>query len=211
MRHEVSEKGQKTLPAHDFRAFIAISLSPEIQRGLGQTIDSLKHLMPGAPVRWVKPQNIHLTIKFLGNVPLSNQEVLTRSMASETGRHPAFELSVGGLGVFPTIRRPKVVWVGVQAPDELTALYKGIESEMARLGFTPEPRPFSPHLTLGRVSHQAGSDDYEVIARAIKQSKVDFLGALRVCSLELFRSDLKPEGPVYSRLFSAPLMDQAAS
>lgn len=211
MKHQASANQPNPPSAHNIRAFIAITLSPEIHRGLAQIMDSLKSIMPDAPVRWVKPQNVHLTIKFLGNISFSNQELLTRGLVSESKRHAAFELSVGGLGVFPNFRRPKVIWVGVQAPEELFALHKGVEGEMARLGYAPEPRPFSPHLTLGRVSRNASPRDNEVIASAIRQSQAEFLGALRVVSLELFRSDLKPEGPLYSRLFSARLLDQTVS
>jgi 2'-5' RNA ligase len=197
-----------SLSSNVFRAFIAITLSPEIQLGLAQTIDNLQNQLRRAPIRWVQPRNIHLTVKFLGNVSAANQGLLTRCLVAEASRHTAFELSIGGLGVFPTLNRPKVIWVGIEAPAELLMIHKGIEGEMARLGYAPEPRAFSPHLTLGRVSRNVRSDEYQLISSAINQSKVGFLGALRVSSLELIRSDLKPDGAIYTRLFSASLADK---
>jgi 2'-5' RNA ligase len=188
-----------------FRAFIAVSLSQEIHHNLAQVIDSLKKKMPGSPVRWVQAGNIHLTLKFLGDVSISNQELLTKVLLTEVSRHPSFELSVGELGVFPTMRRPKVIWVGVEAPQELFALQRGLESEMARLGYAPEERPFSPHLTLGRISRNAVPGDFQVMVDALSSCKVGFLGAVRVQTVELYRSDLKPTGAVYTRLFSAAL------
>lgn len=192
------------------RAFIAIALPPEIHHDLDNLIKDLKSRMPHAPIRWVQAQNIHLTIKFLGNVSVANQDLLISSLTSEASRHTTFELSVGKLGVFPSIHHPKVIWVGIEAPDELYALHRGVESEMARLGYAPEERLFSPHLTLGRVSRNASSEEFQQISHALSQCKVGFLGALRVHSLELFRSDLKPSGAVYTRLISAPLLINAA-
>lgn len=190
------------------RAFIAISLSPEIHQKLGQLMDGLRARLPRAPVRWVQPQNIHLTVKFLGDVSTASQEMLTKMLAAEASRHPCFEVSVGELGVFPSPHRPKIIWVGVEAPQELHGLYRLVENEMMRLGYAPEERPFSPHLTIGRVSRSAKPEEYRQIGETVKESKVGFLGALRVTSVELFRSDLRPGGAVYTRLFSAPLMNE---
>jgi len=187
------------------RAFIAISLSDEIQRSLDQVISNIRGRLPGKPIRWVVSTNIHLTLKFLGDVSISNLELLTKMLVAEVSRHPCFEISVGKLGVFPSIHRPHVIWVGVEAPHELGALHRGIDVEMTRLGYSQEAREFSPHLTLGRVSRSANSQDYQQIAQVLGTCKVGFLGALRVQSVDLYRSDLRPSGAVYTRLHSAML------
>jgi RNA 2',3'-cyclic 3'-phosphodiesterase len=187
------------------RAFIAISLSSEIHQQLHQVISGLKSRLPESPIRWVPANNIHLTLKFLGDVSVSNQEILTKMMRAEVSRHASFEISVGELGVFPSLRRPHVIWVGVEAPQELYLLHHGIETEMYRLGYAAEDRSFSPHLTLGRVSRNARSNDYYPISEVLSGYKVGFLGALRVQSIDLYRSDLHPDGAVYTCLFSAPL------
>lgn len=188
------------------RAFIAITLSNEINQRLDQVLDGLKSRLPATPVRWVQASNIHLTIKFLGDVSHANLELLTEMLDAETSRHAPFEISIGKLGVFPSIRRPKVIWVGVEAPSELSALHHGIEQEAARLGYAPEAREFSPHLTLGRVSRNADPDDYHRIADVLSAFKIGFLGALRVASVDLYKSELNPKGAVYSKLFHARMV-----
>lgn len=189
------------------RAFIAISLSDEVHRGLEQVLQDIKGRLPAGVVRWVPGKNIHLTIKFLGDVSLASQEMLTTMLRTEAARHLPFEFSVGGLGAFPTPRRPRVIWVGVQAPSELASLQRGVESEMARLGYEPEERPFSPHLTLGRVTRNADPADLQRLSSVLETYKVGFLGVTRVQAIHLFRSDLQTGGAVYTRLYSAPLSE----
>jgi 2'-5' RNA ligase len=187
------------------RAFIAIDLNSDVRQGLGKVMDQLRQQLEVAPVRWVPPENIHLTLKFLGDVSLANLEMLKKIMQSEASSYHPFDLSVGGLGAFPNSRNPRVVWVGVEAPPELGALQRSIEAAMERLGYGREERPFSAHLTLGRVSRNANSHDAHVIGEAIESTKVGFLGMVQVLEVHLFRSDLKPSGAVYSRIFSTPL------
>jgi 2'-5' RNA ligase len=189
------------------RAFIAISLSPEIRRSLDEVSNKLKERLPDVPVRWVPADNIHLTIKFLGDVSVSNIEMLQKILGTEACQHTPFEFSVGNLGAYPSISRPRVIWVGVEAPDELHALQRGIEAETARLGYAREKRAYSPHLTLGRVSRNADASDTRCIRKVLKNCTIGFLGAARVQEVHLYRSELQPGGAVYSQIFSAPFAD----
>jgi RNA 2',3'-cyclic 3'-phosphodiesterase len=185
------------------RAFIAIELSPEIYARLNEVEEQLQQRLEAGVIRWVPAQNIHLTLKFLGDVSLANLEVLKKILESEAGKHAPFEISVGDLGAFPSIRRPRVVWIGVQAPQDLNGLQRGIETEMAGLGYAPEDREFSPHLTLGRISRNASSAELKGIGDVLATQKVGYLGATRVTNVNLFRSDLKPGGAIYSKLMVA--------
>jgi 2'-5' RNA ligase len=187
------------------RAFIAIRLSEEIHLGLEHVLQDLKSRLPGGAVRWVPGKNIHLTIKFLGDVSLTSLDLLTTMLQTEAARHPQFDFSVGGLGAFPSPRRPRVIWVGVEAPPELVSLHRGVETEMARLGYAPEERPFSAHLTLGRVTRNADPGDLHQLSKVLEAYKVGFLGVTRVQAIDLFRSDLQPSGAIYTRLHSASL------
>jgi len=189
------------------RAFIAIDLTPEILQHLEQVSVQLKKRLEGVPVRWVPVDNIHLTLKFLGDVSLANVDMLKKTMQSEVEGHHSFEISVGGLGAYPSPRRPRVVWVGVEAPAELTAIQNGVESAMARLGYAREERPFSPHLTLGRVSRNAVGRDERLICESIETIKLGFLGVARVNTVHLYKSDLHPNGAVYTRLFTSSLKE----
>ncbi len=186
------------------RAFIAIELTPAIQEQLGQVISRLQERTPRA-VRWVAARNIHLTLKFLGNVSPDNLTQLTRVIQNEALRCKPFGLRVGGLGAFPTKIHPRVIWVGVDAPPPLMEIQLGIDRETERLGYQNEERGFSAHLTIGRVSQHASPPEVKQIAEILAQTAVGELGAIHVTSLRLFRSDLQPGGAVYTPLFDARL------
>lgn len=187
------------------RAFIAIALSSEIQAELSQISNELQSRLKGVPIRWVPVENIHLTLKFLGDVSNANLEILKSVLNKEASGHNPFEISVGELGAFPNLRRPRVIWVNIQAPGELAAIQYGIEAQMTRLGYPPEERPFHPHLTLGRVTRSASAQDLQKIFDVLSKYKVGFLGATRVLTLDLYKSDLQPGGAKYTCLHRAVL------
>ena len=187
------------------RAFVAIDLSEEIYQRLNEVAGNLQERLAGVPVRWVPVRNIHVTLKFLGDVSIKNLEVLKKLLETEARNHASFEISVGDLGAFPSERRPRVLWAGVEAPQELAVLQRGIESETARLGYAPEDRPFSPHLTLGRIGRNANSQDLQRVGEILKTTRIGFLGATRIQAVHLYRSDLQPGGAVYTRLYTAGL------
>jgi len=188
------------------RAFIAIDLSSDIQHRLDDVLQNYKSQLSNIPIRWVAASNIHLTLKFLGDVSLSNLNILTDLIQTEISTHHQFDISVGGSGAYPNIRQPRVIWIGVEAPPELSAIQNGIETTTARLGYTREERGFSPHLTLGRVSRNATSQDVKAISKALEATKVGFLGATCVEKVHLYRSDLQPTGAVYTQIFSSSLI-----
>jgi len=188
------------------RAFIAIDLSADIQLRLDKVVHDYKIQLANIPIRWVPASNIHLTLKFLGDVSLSNLNILTDMIQTEISSHHQFDISVGGSGAYPNLRQPRIIWVGVEAPPELIAIQNGIESTTGRLGYTREERAFSPHLTLGRVSRNATAQDIKAISKAIEATKVGFLGATCVEKIYLYRSDLQPTGAVYTQIFSSSLI-----
>ncbi len=185
------------------RAFIAIDLPSEIQDCLEKVTGQLKEQMGDAPVRWAAPQNIHLTLKFLGDVSINNLEVLTDMLQAEAASQQAMVISIGGLGAYPKVRRPRVIWVGVEAPAEFMALQRGIDAQVARMGYSRDRRPFSAHLTIGRVSRNATTQEIRKIGDVLNSHKIGYLGVARIRSVHLFRSDLKPDGAVYTKLFTA--------
>jgi RNA 2',3'-cyclic 3'-phosphodiesterase len=193
------------------RAFIAIKLPTEVQHSLEEVVRQFRQrlqTLPGSVVRWVPSENIHLTLKFLGDVSLANLDMLKEMLLTEVKVHPSFEFSVGGVGAFPNARHPRVVWVGVKAPQELPALQSAIENKMEKLGYTREERPFSPHLTLGRVSRNATIQEAHQVGEALQVVKVGFLGLVCAQGVSLFKSDLQPTGSVYTCLLSAPLTEK---
>ena len=187
------------------RAFIAIDLSSEIQHRLDEVVQNYKTQLTNIPIRWIAAKNIHLTLKFLGDVSLSNLDILTEMIQAEISGHHQFEISVGGSGAFPNIRQPRIIWIGVEAPPELIVIQNGIEATTGRLGYVREERPFSPHLTLGRVARNATSQDLKTISKVLEANRVGFIGATCVEKVFLYRSDLQPTGAVYTQVFSSLL------
>jgi 2'-5' RNA ligase len=188
-----------------YRAFIAIELPIDFQRQLERISRDMQAKLRNFPIKWVPIDSIHITIKFLGDISTSNLEVLTGILAGEVSRHQQFTISSGDLGAFPNLRRPRVIWVGIQAPDNLNALQKGVETGMDELGYPPEDRPYSPHLTLARIANDATPDMVKQIGTLLAGYHIESLGNFSLASLHVFRSDLKPTGAIYTRLFSAPL------
>lgn len=187
------------------RAFIAVDLSPTILEKIEHVAQDLQQQMDTVPIRWVPTENIHLTLKFLGNVSTANLEILMDILGKVVASHHECDISVGGIGVFPKTHNPRVIWVGMEVPQELTNLQYNIEIETARLGYSREHRPFSPHLTFGRVSRNASTEEIQKIAKILENYRVGFLGATRVRTVYLYRSDLKPEGAEYTPIYSAAL------
>lgn len=186
------------------RAFIAVDLPPDLQERLADVTKDLKAQMGTVPVRWVPSENMHLTLKFLGDVSLSNLGVLQDILRGEAVDREQMVISLGGLGAFPNVRHPRVVWVGVEAPPELISLQRGIDKQTARVGYSPERRPFSPHITLGRVSRNATPEEVRIVGDVLKTISIGYLGVARIKGVHLYRSDLQSSGAVYSQIFSAP-------
>jgi 2'-5' RNA ligase len=186
------------------RLFIAVEIPAEIQQNVSKETAKLRRSLESL-VRWVPAENLHLTLKFLGDVAPSNVEFLMQMLRQEAQAVPCFNIQLTGLGSFPSLKRPRVIYIGIQAPAALDMLQRGIESASRRLGYESEERSFSAHLTLGRVKQNVTATDQQKIRRAIESTQVDLLGSARVDSVHLYKSELKPNGSVYTRLYSAPL------
>lgn len=189
------------------RTFIAISLPGSIHQRLDETIHQIQGQVKTNAARWVAARNIHLTLKFLGEISSQNLQALIEMLKTEAPRTAPFEVKVGGLGAFPSSRRPRVVWVGVEAPPVLLALQKAIDNGAQRLGYAPEDRPFSPHLTLARIAHTATPDEVNQVGVAVSSTPIGQLGSFMVKSVELYRSDLRPGGAIYTPLYSAAFLE----
>ena len=186
------------------RAFIAVEIPVELRQAACTAILPLQN-GTGSSIRWVPMENMHLTLKFLGDVSPANIEMLSQMLRAEADLFRCFDLQLGGLGCFPNPKRPRVLYIGIQAPAALEALQRGIESASRRLGYESEERGFSPHLTVGRVKQNVIATQQQAIRRAIEETRIDSLGTARVDSVHLYKSDLRPTGSVYTRLYSAKL------
>jgi 2'-5' RNA ligase len=187
------------------RTFIAADIPPSIQNSIQHCVDDLRHTLGNSSVRWVSVHNIHLTLKFLGNISAVNVEDLARILPPEADSHAAFDISISGLGSFPNSKRARVLYIGIQPSAGLDALQRGIEAACGSAGFKSESRHFSPHLTIGRVRQRVSSSDQARIHKMLNETKIDSLGTARVDSIHLYKSERNAGGSVYTRLFSAPL------
>jgi 2'-5' RNA ligase len=188
------------------RTFIAIELDESIKDGLTKLQERLKGEAPRGSVRWVRLEGIHLTLKFLGDVPADQIGEIAKALQKSCQGFAPFSLSCGGLGCFPNLKRPRVLWVGIQEETgTLAQLQKAIEENVAPLGYPTEKRKFSPHLTLGRVQKRASSGDRRRLGELVEASEIGNLGQMEVRSVNLMRSDLRPSGAVYTRLAKVEL------
>jgi RNA 2',3'-cyclic 3'-phosphodiesterase len=172
-----------------------------VRRELGEALDRLR---PAArDVAWVAPGNLHLTLKFLGAVPEVRIEPIAGAL-TEVGKDSSpFEARIRGLGAFPSAGRPRVVWAGVaDGAPEMVELAGRVDAALAALGVPRDERPFSPHVTLGRVRRPARNP---VLADALGSAGTREFGRIRVASLALVRSELEPRGARYTKLASVRL------
>jgi 2'-5' RNA ligase len=186
------------------RSFIAIELPDELKLKLGRIETQLKSGKPPG-VKWVDPGSIHLTLKFLGNIDVDRTGEIASVMEEAAQTVSPFQLEVKGLGVFPDLKRVRVAWVGISGEvAELGVLQQCIESNLARLGFTPEPRLFTSHLTLARLRDQASLDERQRFGRLIAGTRFE-AGIINVDAISLMKSQLTSEGAIYSRINSVGL------
>lgn len=184
------------------RTFIAIELSPEIQSELAAVQDKLKE--SGSDVKWVKPENIHLTLKFLGYVSGPQLKSIFEAVDESVERITPFPLFFSGLGAFPGLGNPRVLWVGVKEGEEmLSRINQNLEGILKRNGFPGEERKYHPHLTLGRVK---SSKNKAQLIGAVKSEKDCSVGSMEVKKITIMQSILKPEGPEYKPLHVSELI-----
>ncbi len=182
------------------RSFIAIDIPEEVKETLGKLISQIKPSLP--KIGWTKAQNIHLTIKFLGNIQSSQIPAVKMAM-EEICMIPSFSLKGHGLGIFPNIKRPRVIWVGLQGElSPLKRIQFSIEKTLEKDGFKRETRGFHPHLTLGRIKSAVSQVK---LLELLQEYKNFSTPAFEVKELILYKSELRPEGARYTPLERVPL------
>ena len=178
------------------RSFLAVELPKPILGKIGEVQGELRSTH--ADVRWVSPEKIHLTLKFFGNIEESRIDLIFKSIEEPVQNTLPFSVRVRGAGAFPSLKNPRVIWMGLADGKEmLVSLQKEIEDRLEKIGFEPEDRPFQPHLTLGRMKSSRGRE--ELVKRMEKYIGEEF-GNFQVERVSLFKSDLRPSGPIYTLL-----------
>jgi len=190
------------------RAFIAIELPAELRQQLARLQERLK--ADNQPrIKWINPDSIHLTLKFLGNIPISDIDRITQAMTDTAKRITPFYLGTEALGTFPNLKRVQVVWVGLSGEvDKLKQLQQIIETNLAQLGFAAERRLFKPHLTLARLGKDVSPGERQNLGELIAGTSFETGERVKVDSINLIRSQLTREGAIYSRISSAGLLKE---
>lgn len=186
------------------RLFVALDFPEQVRQNLRDLIAQLKPKLPAA--RWVRPEGMHVTLKFIGYVDHRKGETIATVLSDIHAAKPA-EMTFRGVGFFPNARRPRVIWCGVEASQNLAELAADIERALEPLGVEAESRPYAPHLTLARLKSPEGADD---VVHAAEELKSQTFGTARESEFHLFESVLKPSGAVYKRLRSYPFVKEAA-
>ena len=187
------------------RAFIAVELPPAVREAVEGVVRELRSGI-GDGVRWVRPEGVHLTLKFLGDIDAGSVPTISEALDRCAASAAPFDLFLEGVGVFPNARRPRVIWIGLGgALEPLLALQQSVERELEELGFASERRPFTPHLTLGRVRDGVRASQVRGVSEAIAATTVERRAELPVREVSLMQSDLRPSGAVYTRLYAATL------
>ena len=183
------------------RAFIAIRLPESALHAIGKIQDQLRK--SGFNIRWVRKEGMHLTLKFLGDIEESDIALIQSAMEASAKKASIFALQGSGLGVFPDMRRPRVLWVGFSGDVAMLSSLQGfLESRLADLGFPKERRPFKGHITLGRAK---GRLDKDKLRKALEKLESFETESFPVQSVVLYQSTLRPEGAIYTKLEEVPL------
>ncbi|MFH1964375.1 MAG: RNA 2',3'-cyclic phosphodiesterase [Acidobacteriota bacterium] len=187
------------------RTFIAVNFPPAVIDKIAGITAYLQTQTPGTALKWVAPENMHLTLKFLGDVREDRVPEVKECLQEALLHHPTFNISVESLGMYPTASQPRVVWLGINDAGNLKQIHHNLAKVLKDFDPAPEKRSFSPHLTIARIRQNISRDIARQVGETLSQFKVDSLGSFEVQTVHLFKSELTPRGPIYSALFSIPL------
>lgn len=184
----------------EMRSFVAIELPEQVKDGLASLRGELKRAEHSF-VKWVGPEGVHLTLKFLGNIPAIQVTEISDTIAAAARGVPPFRLEVARLGAFPNLKQPRVLWVGIRGElTTLLQLQQNIDSGLTALGFTQEERPFAPHLTLARLRQTASPAERKAFGELAASASFETGYPFDAKAVSLMRSQLTPGGAIYTRL-----------
>ncbi len=192
-------------PDEMWRVFIAIELSRNVRARLAEHIKTLRNSIPEVRASWSREDNLHLTLKFLGDIPVANIEELSAAASIAAGKVEPFELGVDDCGSFPPQGQPRVLWIGIDDPSgKLSELYGTLEDECAKAGFSREPRPFHPHLTIARIRQPHGARQL-----AARHKEIGFNREIvSVLEVSVIRSELRSEGSRHTAISRHELFEE---
>ena len=187
------------------RTFIAVDFPPNMLKKIGEITTFFKTLTPEKGLKWVETGNLHLTIKFLGEIEENKTDQVKHTLAQALKDQNCFDIEIAGLGMYPNKRAPRVIWLGIVGASPLKEVYQVINRELTALDLTPERRAFSPHLTIARIRKHTDRQQAQQIGEILSTYKVESLGLTTIKQVHLYQSVLTPSGPIYTLLHSVDL------
>jgi RNA 2',3'-cyclic 3'-phosphodiesterase len=187
------------------RTFIAVDFSAEMIDQIEQIINYFKTQVPQGALKWVETKNLHLTIKFLGDISKELLPQVENILKTELRQFPSFDIRVEELGMYPHNKKPRVIWLGIKGGEPLIEIHQKLERALVKAQIPPEGRAYSPHLTIARVRRKTDPNTTKLIGRNLSNFKVDSLGTLTIDQVQFYQSELTRQGPIYTRLLSVPL------
>lgn len=187
------------------RTFIAVDFPIDVKLKIEEITAYFKTQLPKQAIKWVDPNNMHLTLKFMGETPIEKLERIKASIHQVVTTFQIFSIEIKTLGMYPNANQPRVIWLGIQGGENLITLHKQLDASLKEVGIQPERRPFSPHLTIGRVRRNADLESVKTLGKTLSQFKVSSLGNISITQIVYYQSELTPQGPNYTILQSTPL------
>jgi RNA 2',3'-cyclic 3'-phosphodiesterase len=187
------------------RTFIAVDFPPNMLKKIGEITSYFKTLAPEKNLKWVEIANLHLTIKFLGEIEENKTAQVKHTLSQALKEQNCFDIEIVGLGMYPNKNNPRVIWLGISGAKPLSEIYQVLNRELSTLDITPEQRAFSPHLTIARIRRHTDHKQAQQIGQILSEYKVKSLGATTIEQVHLYQSVLTPSGPIYTLLHSVDL------
>ena len=187
------------------RTFIAVDFPPYMLKKIAEITAFFRTLTPEKHLKWVETDNLHLTIKFLGEIEEYKTAQVKHTLSQALKDQNCFDIEINGLGMYPSKNNPRVIWLGITGANPLTEIFKVLNLELTALDITPERRAFSPHLTIARIRRHTDHKQALQIGEILSEYKVESLGVITIEQVHLYQSVLTPSGPIYTLLHSVDL------
>ena len=187
------------------RTFIAVDFPSYMLKKIEEITAFFRTLTPEKDLKWVETNNLHLTIKFLGEIEEYKIAQVKHTLSKALKDQISFDIEIKGLGMYPNKNNPRVIWLGIVGANPLMKIHKVLNQELTALEITPERRAFSPHLTIARIRRHTDHKQARQIGEILSEYRVESLGAITIEQIHLYQSVLTPSGPIYSLLHSVDL------